>query len=30
MYNIDKIMDMLDCNNSMETQEKGIELAKNV
>ena len=30
MYNIDEIMDMLDCNNSMETQEKGIELAKNV
>ena len=30
MYNIDEIMDMLDCNNSVETQEKGIELAKNV
>lgn len=30
MYNIDKIMDMLDCNNSIEIQKKGIELAKNV
>ena len=30
MYNIDEIMDMLDCNNSVETQENGIELAKNV
>ena len=30
MYNIDKIMDMLDCNNSVGVQEKGIELAKNV
>ena len=30
MYNIDEIMDMLDCNNSVEIQEKGIELAKNV
>ena len=30
MYNIDEIMDMLDCNNSMETQEKGIKKKKNV
>lgn len=30
VYNIDEIMDMLDCNNSVEIQEKGIELAKNV
>ena len=30
MYNIDKIMDMLDCNNSVGVQEKGIEFAKNV
>ena len=30
MYNIDEVMDMLDCNNDVEIQEKGIELAKNV
>lgn len=30
MYNIDKIMDMLDCNNNIEIQKKGIELARNV
>lgn len=30
MYKIDELMNMLDCNNSIEIQEKGIELAKNV
>ena len=30
MFDIDKIMDMIDWNNSIEIQEKGIELAKNV
>lgn len=30
MYNIDEVMDMLDCNNDVEIQEKAIELAKNV
>ena len=30
LFDIDKIMDMIDCNNSIEIQEKGIELAKNV
>jgi hypothetical protein len=30
MCNIDEIMDMLDWNNSEETQRKGIELAKNI
>lgn len=30
MTNIDKIMDMLDCNNSQAKQRKGIRLARNV
>ena len=30
LFDIDKIMDMIDCNNSIEIQEKGIELAKNI
>ena len=30
MYKIDEIMEMLDCNNDIETQKKGIELAKGV
>ena len=30
MYNIDEIMNMLDWNNSLETQQKGLELAKNI
>ena len=30
MCNIDEIMDMLDWNNSAETQQKGIELAKDI
>ena len=30
MYKIDEIMEMLDCNKSIEMQEKGIKLAKNV
>ena len=30
MYDIDKIMDMLDWNNTMEIQEKGRDLARNI
>ena len=30
MYNIDEIMDMLDWNNSLEVQEKGLRLARGV
>ena len=30
MYDIDKIMEMLDWNNSSEIQNRGVELAKNV
>lgn len=30
MYKIDDIMNMLDCNNNIEIQEKGIDLAKEV
>ncbi len=30
MYNIDKIMDMLDCNNNIEIQKRGIELARKI
>lgn len=30
MYKIDEIMEMLDCNNDIETQKRGIELAKGV
>lgn len=30
MFDIDRIMNMLDCNNSVETQERGIKLGKKV
>lgn len=30
MFDIDRIMNMLDCNNSIEIWEEGIELAKNI